>query len=258
MQSLRQLTFYIDTHENELIFDILDENYSNDYIKQQVDNILNNIKMQCQCLNSEIQSFNATLPEYIKSKFQERKTAVIMNNAKILELGVPIRNANLARTYAVEVHVNDPEIAYPEKPKSSIQLPPSPTLANNVYQKILLTIDEMGASFEQTPKTYIKFDETDFRNQILHCLQARTIFSVTGESYNKEGKTDILIKNRGINIFAAECKIWAGKEEFLKAIDQILSYLTHRDSKAALLIFVRLKNFDVALDAMNKNISTHK
>lgn len=35
----------------------------------------------------------------------------------------------------------------------------------------------------------------------------------------------------------AECKVWKGPKELLRAVNQLLSYLTWRDCKAALLIF---------------------
>jgi hypothetical protein len=41
------------------------------------------------------------------------------------------------------------------------------------------------------------------------------------------------------NVFIAECKIWGGAAKFREAIDQLLSYLTWRDTKAALILFIR-------------------
>jgi hypothetical protein len=56
----------------------------------------------------------------------------------------------------------------------------------------------------------------------------------TGETFNFQGKTDILIRAQGKNIFIAECKFWKGEKVFLETIDQLLSYLSWRDSKAAI------------------------
>jgi len=65
--------------------------------------------------------------------------------------------------------------------------------------------------------------------------------SVTGETFNKSGKTDILIRHEGHIVFVAECKFWSGIKELHKAIDQLLKYLTWRDSKTALICFVENK-----------------
>lgn len=39
-------------------------------------------------------------------------------------------------------------------------------------------------------------------------------------------------------MFIGECKIWKGPKGFKETIDQILGYLTWRDSKAAIMMFV--------------------
>src|ERR1700738_805507 len=36
-----------------------------------------------------------------------------------------------------------------------------------------------------------------------------------------DGKTDILIRKDGKNVFIAECKFWKGEKAFLETIDQI-------------------------------------
>jgi hypothetical protein len=59
----------------------------------------------------------------------------------------------------------------------------------------------------------------------------------TGETFRKSGKTDIRIEDQDRAAFVAECKLWKGKEELLKAIDQLLGYLTWRDCKTALILF---------------------
>lgn len=44
------------------------------------------------------------------------------------------------------------------------------------------------------------------------------------------------------NIFIAECKFWRGPKSFSDAVDQLLGYLSWRDSKCALLIFNQTKD----------------
>jgi len=47
------------------------------------------------------------------------------------------------------------------------------------------------------------------------------------------GKTDILTRVEDRNAFIAECKFWMGEKAFLAALDQLLSYLSWRDTKTA-------------------------
>ena len=81
--------------------------------------------------------------------------------------------------------------------------------------------------------------------------------SVSGETFNKSGKTDILIRHEGKNLFVAECGIWKGAKQFLGKIDQLLSYLTWRDSKTALICFVRNKEFGAVVETIKKEIPSH-
>jgi hypothetical protein len=62
----------------------------------------------------------------------------------------------------------------------------------------------------------------------------------TGETFNFQGKTDILIRVDEKNVFIAECKFWKGEKVFIGTIDQLLSYLSWRDTKAAVIVFRKL------------------
>ncbi len=57
--------------------------------------------------------------------------------------------------------------------------------------------------------------------------------------------------------FVAECGIWKGSKQFLGKIDQLLSYLTWRDSKTALICFIRNKEFGTVIDTIKNTIHSH-
>ena len=59
----------------------------------------------------------------------------------------------------------------------------------------------------------------------------------TGETFRGSGKTDIRIEAEDRAAFVAECKVWKGSKLGKDGIDQLLSYLTWRDCKCALVIF---------------------
>jgi hypothetical protein len=71
------------------------------------------------------------------------------------------------------------------------------------------------------------------------------------------GKTDILIRVDGRNVFIGECKFWRGEKVFMETIDQILSYLSWRDTKAAAIIFNRTKQFTSVLDKIRAALEGH-
>jgi hypothetical protein len=82
--------------------------------------------------------------------------------------------------------------------------------------------------------------------------------AATGETFNLSGKTDILIRVAGKNVFIAECKFWQGPAAFGDAIDQLLSYLTWRDCKCALLVFNRNKNSSAVAEKMHEAMTGRK
>jgi hypothetical protein len=82
--------------------------------------------------------------------------------------------------------------------------------------------------------------------------------AATGETFNCQGKTDILIKEKGRNVFVAECKFWRGEKFFLDTINQHLSYLTWRDTRSAILIFNRNSSFSEVLEKIQAIIPTHE
>ncbi|MFT7412575.1 MAG: hypothetical protein ACI9J4_000937 [Paraglaciecola sp.] len=81
--------------------------------------------------------------------------------------------------------------------------------------------------------------------------------SATGETFNKTGKTDILLRHENSNVFIGECKFWRGQKSFLATISQLLGYLTWRDSKAAVIMFVPNKDFSSAVDIAKSSVNEH-
>lgn len=81
--------------------------------------------------------------------------------------------------------------------------------------------------------------------------------AASGETFNYEGKTDILIRVDGKNIFIAECKFWGGPKQLLSTIDQLLGYTSWRDTKTAIIVFNRNKDFSKVLEAIPQAATTH-
>jgi hypothetical protein len=127
------------------------------------------------------------------------------------------------------------------------------------YNRILECINMIGQMFERLPSTYAGKEEEHLRDHILVTLQAAVLGAVTGETFNKRGKTDILVKSAsgGRNEFVGECKFWRGEGAYLGAIDQLLSYLSWRDDKTAIILFVPNKEFSGVLEKIRESTTTH-
>jgi hypothetical protein len=59
------------------------------------------------------------------------------------------------------------------------------------------------------------------------------------------------------NIFVAECKIWKGPKTIGDALSQLLGYLVWRDTKAALLLFIRGGNATEIIEKSLAAIESH-
>lgn len=81
--------------------------------------------------------------------------------------------------------------------------------------------------------------------------------NATGETFRKNGKTDICIECENRAAFVAECKIWKGQSKIDEALKQLDGYLTWRDCKTALIYFVRNKEFMSVLDVAKQTLSAH-
>lgn len=137
----------------------------------------------------------------------------------------------------------------------------SPTMSKKMYDDILKVIYDLGKAIEKKPTLFKGKDEEALRDQFVLMLETRYVgITSTGETFNKNGKTDILLKyaDDGTNVFIAECKIWKGAKKYGEAINQLFDrYLTWRDSKVAIILFVQNKDFTSVLTEIESATKAH-
>lgn len=80
---------------------------------------------------------------------------------------------------------------------------------------------------------------------------------VTGETFNGTGKTDILIRVEDRNIFIGECKFWKSPATISKTLDRLLGYMVWRDTKGALLLFIRERDASAAIKKAVAEMAKH-
>ena len=131
-------------------------------------------------------------------------------------------------------------------------------ISDSDYRDILATIKHTASTYERTPTSYKSLLEEDLRNTLLASLNATYKGDATGETFRNSGKTEICIERENRAAFVAECKMWTGQKEVEKAIIQLDNYLTWRDCKAALIFFVRRKDFLRTLDAAESALRAFK
>jgi hypothetical protein len=116
----------------------------------------------------------------------------------------------------------------------------------------------MVSVMEQSPSAFEQMNEEHLRTRFLVQLNAQYEGKATAETFNYQGKTDILLRSQERNVFIAECKFWKGAKSLTDAIDQLLSYLSWRDTKTAILLFNRNANLTKVLQQILPIAKTHQ
>lgn len=129
------------------------------------------------------------------------------------------------------------------------------SMANTAYTQVIESISEYFSHMEHLG-AHRNHGEEELRDTVLAHLQASyENCTVTGETFNKTGKTDICLKTTdGHNFFIGECKIWRGSETISKTIDQLLNrYTTIYDTRLAVIIFNKnASHTDIIEKAVNE------
>lgn len=125
------------------------------------------------------------------------------------------------------------------------------------YRKILSILHHMIRVMERDPKSFSDLGEEAIRSHFLVQLNGIYKGQATGETFNKSGKPDIVVRLSGENIFIGECKFWGGESKLKETLDQLLGYATGNDDQLGMLIFNRNKNFSAVLKQIPIIIKRH-
>jgi len=213
-------------------------------ITSQYQTEVNGFHQKYNSLIADINVYNISLKNFILSKFTARKQNILSKKSLLSALGVPIRKKeNTPTTFSIPKPVlREKVVIKPIVYEKSFK--PEPTLDEDNYKKILKLINDVGKNFERMPSIYVGKKEEDLRDHILMTLDPNfELGNASGETFNKTGKTDIQLRYDSSVVFIAECKFWSGEKGYFSAIDQLLSYLTWRDTKTSVVLFVRQKEF---------------
>ena len=207
-------------------------------------------------VNEDVTKFNTALREKARQQLEARREKLLHDRDLVESIGFPLRRAqNPPSTFVT------PEIRRriaPRKPVPSTEpFSPEPALGTDDYEHILSVISNMAVVMERSPRAFKDMSEEDLRTHFLVQLNGHYEGQATGETFNYQGKTDILVRSDDRNIFIAECKFWTGPKGLMEALDQLLGYTAWRDSKAALLVFNRDRNTSTVLEGVAKTVGGH-
>lgn len=225
-------------------------------VKAEIDRRLADIKKYLEWLRGNASGFNERIRQLAKEQITSRRQKLLSDQSLVANLGFPLKERDDApRTYRAP-HVQR-RITPAMPPASTAPFEPEPTLGNDDYENILSIMTSMALVMERSPSAFTEMDEEALRTHFLVQLNGQYHGQATGETFNYEGKTDILIRVKGKNIFIAECKYWDGAKKFGETIDQLLGYVSWRDTKTAIIIFNRNRNFSQVLGAIPNAVRSH-
>jgi hypothetical protein len=223
-------------------------------IRRHFDGEIDSIERTLSAAHSDIDRYNATLRTGITSKVAERRAKLLADRQVEAGLGFPVRQRPDAAQFSVPVARRKVE---PRRPTASGPFRPDPVLPEAQYEQALAVLRNTRNALERNPSMTSHLDEEKIRDLFLVPLNAQFEGAAAGEVFNAAGKTDILIRAEDRNVFIGECKIWKGPKTIQDALGQLLSYLTWRDTKAALLLFIRKGEPSTIIGKSIKEIEGH-
>jgi hypothetical protein len=208
-------------------------------------------------INEDIRKGNKYLSDNILREVNKRKS-LLQNTDEMMQ--------QIASTFSIKlVKRADISSVIPVAVQHKEQLKPILSSSGKVKQvvlerkslnSILHLIVNCGLMFERTPCTFSQLKEKPLRDVILSSLNAVFEGAATGEAFSNNGKTDVhLVISQGNN-FIAECKNWDGEVKLEQTVNQILGYLTWRESYGVVILFSRKVNFTEAIDNLAKSIQS--
>jgi hypothetical protein len=238
----------------ELTFSLISLGQTPEQLRAEAERNIENIRQYLNWVTADFERFRRDLSTTARQEIEGRRHRLKQGRALVDAMGFPIRRRDdPAANIVIPVARKKVVPKLPETTKAS----PEPYLELAQYEDILETIQNMALVIERSPAAFQHLREEELRWLFLVPLNGLYEGGASGETFNFDGKTDILIRVSAKNIFVAECAIWNGPVYLKGKIDQLLGYATWRDSKLAIIIFNRAKDFSGVLAKMAEVCKTH-
>lgn len=241
---------------NLLTFTISGTQLAADQVRGQIERTLQEIESYLGNLRANVEGLNRQLPSAARKAIEARRERLLASRNTVAALGFKMKERqNAPKTYVPAEVRKTISLAMPVA--SSDPYKPEPALGQSDYEHILGVMQSMTHVMELSPSAFHDVDEEALRSHFLVQLNGHYQGQATGETFNYEGKTDILIRSGGRNIFIAECKFWSGPKKLSMTIDQLLGYSSWRDTKTAIVVFNRNREFSKVLEAIPQSVESH-
>lgn len=242
----------IDIRSNEVVFSVTfpDDSADPDRLRANIERHAKSLSDAVGYLKRDVGNHNNSAPNVIRQTLERKRALAQSATGAVAALGIPMKRRDTEPTFTIPTKRRESPAKRPTVAVGKYE--PEPILDEKEYQHILEVLKSMSLVIERNPSSFASLDEEAIRDHFLLQLNGHYEGSATGETFNASGKTDILIRVENRNVFIAECKFWRGPKGFNDAIDQLLGYLSWRDSKCALLVFNKTKDSSTIRQKMHE------
>ena len=221
-----------------------------DFLQKRFENRFSDYRKMISYVNKDVESYNDGLRSIVTKLLEKRRGRADYLSAISKALQIPLTtstNAPNIKPIELKRVVRKP----PVMPKASPSTHDA-CISDFDYDNINSIIRMSCVSMEKTARSFAAFTEEVLRDILLSNLNSHYKATATGETFRKEGKTDILIQFENNAAFIGECKIWHGEKKLDDAVHQVISYSTWRDVKLSVIIFNKEnKSFKDVLSKIN-------
>jgi hypothetical protein len=226
-------------------------------IRQRAEHTLTEIEQHLDWIRSDLSGFNDRLARESEAAIMARRKRILDNQGRATALGIPLKaRADAAKTFALPLVRRKLAPSLPAATTAAFMPEPALDMAN--YEHILSVLQNMAHVMERSPSAFEVMGEEDLRQHFLVQLNGQFEGAATAETFNVNGKTDILLRANGRNVFIAECKFWKGPKHYRETIDQLLGYTAWRDAKTAIIVFNRGTGLTTVLAGIKTETEAHK
>lgn len=228
-------------------------------VRSEAQGVVDKINNYLGWARTDAEQFNRGLEQRARAAIQARRNRVREAYERAQETGIPMRRPDESpKTYIADVLVRRPSPSIPPA-SASTSIALEPVLSDAVFEHILGVIRGAAEAMERSPKTYAAMSEDDRRQVLLAALNTHYRGQTTAEAFNVSGKTDILVRHpEGRNLFIGECKFWEGSKGFSETVDQLFRYTGWRDTKLAVVMFVREKGLTGVVEKARETLAEHE
>lgn len=224
--------------------------------KQAIDREIGSIRTMAGHVRTDVERFHRSLDGQFRPAVERRKKFLQERRDLAGALGFPLKKRTDAPS---PVPLKRKAVGVQRTASKPVRQPYKDewALTEAQYEDAIQVITSAMLSMERTPSVVVGKDEEELRDYILVMLNGTFQGTATGETFVKNGKTDILVRVEDRHVFVGECKWWKGAKALGAAVDQLLGYLPWRDEKAALIVFIDNKDASAVFDKVEEAVKAH-